>query len=167
MRSSLIVAAASLVLTLAPFVAQAAAPFEGVVAFGDSLSDAGNVFVATGAFEVRPFEPIPDAPYLIGGFRFTNGPTWIEWLTRPLRQHESRRPGAGCRRRAAPERSAASSSRSGWAATLPLAEPRCLRTTFVAHARDHRNPIFPHDGNRKEAMRVPQRLPLSPTLATY
>ncbi len=108
MRSSLIAAAASLVVTLAPFVAQAASPrpalheeaapqggatlFEGVVAFGDSLSDAGNVFLATGAFEVRPFEAIPDAPYLIGGFRFSNGPTWIEWLTRALGVRHSGRP---------------------------------------------------------------------------
>jgi phospholipase/lecithinase/hemolysin len=35
---------------------------ERIVAFGDSLSDPGNAYVLTGAFEVRPFEPIPRRP---------------------------------------------------------------------------------------------------------
>lgn len=101
---------ASWLLMLAPGAAQAATPwqvegvhrdhgsvggkpgFDGVVTFGDSLSDPGNAFVATGDFVVRPFDPIPDAPYLIGGFRFSNGPTWIEWLTRDLGLRRSGRP---------------------------------------------------------------------------
>jgi outer membrane lipase/esterase len=42
------------------------------VAFGDSLSDAGNVFLATGG-------TIPAPPY-VGG-HFSNGPTWVEDLS--------------------------------------------------------------------------------------
>jgi phospholipase/lecithinase/hemolysin len=67
-------------------------PFERIFTFGDSLSDPGNAFVATGNFVVRPFDPIPDAPYLIGRFHFSNGPTWIEWLARDLRLYLSGRP---------------------------------------------------------------------------
>ena len=59
-------------------------PFEKIVVFGDSLSDPGNVFVLTGQFSLRPFAPIPDAPYAIGGFHFTNGPTWAEDMSREL-----------------------------------------------------------------------------------
>ncbi len=60
--------------------------FDGVVVFGDSLSDPGNVFVVTGMVSVPPFNAsnIPDAPYARGGMRFTNGPTWIEQLSRKL-----------------------------------------------------------------------------------
>ena len=49
-----------------------AGPFTGIVAFGDSLSDAGNVFLATGG-------TIPAPPY-VGG-HFSNGPTWVEDLS--------------------------------------------------------------------------------------
>jgi phospholipase/lecithinase/hemolysin len=58
--------------------------FYKIVVFGDSLSDPGNVFVATGQYSVPPFAPIPSAPYLIGGMHFTNGPTWVEDLSREL-----------------------------------------------------------------------------------
>jgi phospholipase/lecithinase/hemolysin len=60
-------------------------PFDTVVVFGDSLSDPGNLFVLTGQYSVRPFAPIPSAPYAIGGFHFTDGPTWVEDLSRELR----------------------------------------------------------------------------------
>ncbi len=43
------------------------------VAFGDSLSDNGNFFAATGQ---------PPAPYFNG--RFSNGPTWVEVLAGPM-----------------------------------------------------------------------------------
>jgi phospholipase/lecithinase/hemolysin len=66
--------------------------FDRIVTFGDSLSDAGNAYLATGDFAVRPFDPVPAAPYLIGRFRFSNGPTWIEWLARGLRLPRSGRP---------------------------------------------------------------------------
>jgi len=55
-----------------------------VVVFGDSLSDPGNVFASTGQYSVRPFTPIPSAPYAIGGFHFTDGETWVERLSRRL-----------------------------------------------------------------------------------
>ena len=68
------------------------APIERFVVFGDSLSDPGNAFVATGEFAVRPFEPIPSAPYLIGRFHFTNGRTWVEQLARDFDLFRSARP---------------------------------------------------------------------------
>jgi phospholipase/lecithinase/hemolysin len=68
------------------------APIDRLVVFGDSLSDPGNAFIATREFEVRPFEPIPDAPYLIGRLHFTNGPTWIEYLARGLGLFRGGRP---------------------------------------------------------------------------
>jgi outer membrane lipase/esterase len=101
---------AALVVVLAPLAAQAgtnrSAPsfhdgaafarhelgFDRIVTFGDSLSDPGNAYLATGDFVVRPFGPVPAAPYLIGRFRFSNGPTWIEWLARGLRLPRSGRP---------------------------------------------------------------------------
>jgi phospholipase/lecithinase/hemolysin len=85
-------AIASTLLALGPLVAfaeSADAPskpqFEKVVVFGDSLSDPGNFFVLTGQYTVRPFAPIPSAPYAIGGFHFTDGQTWVEDLSRDLR----------------------------------------------------------------------------------
>lgn len=52
-----------------------AGPFTGIVAFGDSLSDAGNDFLATNG-------AIPAPPY-VGG-HFSNGPTWVEDLSQNL-----------------------------------------------------------------------------------
>jgi outer membrane lipase/esterase len=48
--------------------------YSRVVAFGDSLSDNGNLFKNTGQ---------PPAPYFEG--RFSNGPTWIELLSNPAK----------------------------------------------------------------------------------
>jgi len=45
-------------------------PISEIVVFGDSLSDSGNVFAATGG--LLP----PDPPYWQG--RFSNGPVWVE-----------------------------------------------------------------------------------------
>src|SRR5208337_80034 len=45
----------------------------GIVAFGDSLSDVGNTFVADG---------IPPAPYYQG--HYSNGPIWLEYLAGQL-----------------------------------------------------------------------------------
>jgi len=61
----------SITLLIAPSPSSAG-PFTGIVAFGDSLSDAGNVFLATGG-------TIPAPPY-VGG-HFSNGPTWVEDLS--------------------------------------------------------------------------------------
>ena len=49
----------------------AASVFSQIYAFGDSLSDNGNVFAATGM-------GFPPAPYAQG--RFSNGPVWAENL---------------------------------------------------------------------------------------
>ena len=51
---------------------------EPMYVFGDSLSDAGNVFQLTGEIALKPFEPIPAAPYATGGHHFSNGQTWVE-----------------------------------------------------------------------------------------
>jgi len=75
-------AAACALAFLCSIPAFAGQGFDRTVTMGDSLSDPGNTYVATGTFVVRPFEPIPTAPYLIGRFHFTNGPTWIEQLAR-------------------------------------------------------------------------------------
>lgn len=49
--------------------------FDRVITFGDSLSDNGNVFNATGT---------PPPPYFAG--RFSNGPVWAELLNGPMSQ---------------------------------------------------------------------------------
>ncbi|HEX6113084.1 MAG TPA: SGNH/GDSL hydrolase family protein, partial [Geminicoccaceae bacterium] len=97
MASALIRAAFGAVLAaVLPFGAQSAAAdvplIDRFVVFGDSLSDPGNYFVDTREFEVRPYDPVPDAPYTIGRFHFTNGPTWIEQLARAFQLHRSGRP---------------------------------------------------------------------------
>jgi outer membrane lipase/esterase len=83
-------------IALVPLGAQPAAdegwPINRLVVFGDSLSDPGNAFIETGDFELRPFDPIPGAPYLIGRFHFSNGRTWIEWLATRLGLHRGGRP---------------------------------------------------------------------------
>jgi outer membrane lipase/esterase len=50
------------------------ADYNRTIAFGDSLSDNGNLFKNTG---------LPPAPYFNG--RFSNGPTWIELLSNPAK----------------------------------------------------------------------------------
>lgn len=61
-----------------------AADVDTLVVFGDSLSDPGNYFAETGEFVQAPYEPVPGAPYTIGGFHFSNGRTWIEQLAADL-----------------------------------------------------------------------------------
>lgn len=51
---------------------------EPMYVFGDSLSDAGNVYELTGEVAQKPFQPIPAAPYATGGHHFSNGQTWAE-----------------------------------------------------------------------------------------
>jgi phospholipase/lecithinase/hemolysin len=50
--------------------------FEAIYVFGDSFSDDGNVFKATGGFNP------PSPPYFEG--RFSNGPVWVEYLANKL-----------------------------------------------------------------------------------
>jgi outer membrane lipase/esterase len=52
-----------------------AAPLTGLVIFGDSLSDTGNVYIATGG-------AVPASPYFSG--RFSDGPVWIDQLAAGL-----------------------------------------------------------------------------------
>jgi phospholipase/lecithinase/hemolysin len=62
----------------------------GIVAFGDSLSDVGNVYLATGG--VNPNPPNPPNLYPGGSFpggsydsgRYSNGPVWLEYLAHSL-----------------------------------------------------------------------------------
>lgn len=52
-----------------------AGPFSALYAFGDSLSDVGNIFTATGG-------AIPGPPYANG--QFSNGPVWLQGLAAGL-----------------------------------------------------------------------------------
>ena len=62
------------------------------VVFGDSLSDPGNYFAAFHEISQRPFAPVPDAPYAMGGLHYSNGETWIEQLGHDLHAGESAGP---------------------------------------------------------------------------
>lgn len=64
---------APLALTLSTTSTPAPPAFTQLVVFGDSLSDNGNFFAATGA---------PPAPYWSG--RFSNGPVWVEQMANHL-----------------------------------------------------------------------------------
>jgi outer membrane lipase/esterase len=68
-------------------------PYDRIVVFGTSLSDPGNAFLLIGQSASAPYYGmsglslltlIPDFPYAIGGNRFSNGPTWVEQLARPI-----------------------------------------------------------------------------------
>jgi phospholipase/lecithinase/hemolysin len=52
-------------------------PITGIVSFGDSLSDVGNYYAATGG-------TVPPASYGYDPGRFTNGPNWVEYLAKDL-----------------------------------------------------------------------------------
>jgi phospholipase/lecithinase/hemolysin len=68
----------TLPLTLTAFAPTAAQSFtfSGLYVFGDSLSDSGNAFNATGGL-------LPPEPFYTAG-RFTNGPVWVEYLAPKL-----------------------------------------------------------------------------------
>jgi outer membrane lipase/esterase len=67
--------ARALVIAAAVLGSPLAAAYSNLFVFGDSLSDTGNVFLATGG-------AVPAPPYYNG--RFTNGPTWIDELASSL-----------------------------------------------------------------------------------
>src|SRR4051794_25936876 len=56
-----------------------AGQFTQIVAFGDSLTDTGNLYAVT---QTSPSGPFPPSPYYEG--RFSNGPVWVEWLALQL-----------------------------------------------------------------------------------
>lgn len=68
----------ALMLVVLPAISQADDDFERIFIFGDSLSDAGNVFELTGNVSTAPYLVVPAAPYDIGGHHFSNGKTWAE-----------------------------------------------------------------------------------------
>jgi len=65
-------------------LAQAQGCQNRLVVFGDSLTDPGNFYAATGATSKAPFSLIPSAPYAIGGHHFSNGRTWAEQLAESI-----------------------------------------------------------------------------------
>ena len=73
------VIAAAAVLATAPATA---ATYDQVVVFGDSLVDAGNVFLATGGFAATNTFNNPSRGYFPG--RFTNGPDYTDLLNAKL-----------------------------------------------------------------------------------
>jgi phospholipase/lecithinase/hemolysin len=77
LASSALVASLAGTLVLSPIAAPAfaASPYSGMISFGDSLSDVGNLFGVT-------LSVLPGGPYDNG--RFSNGPLWVEDLARSL-----------------------------------------------------------------------------------
>src|SRR5579862_4048925 len=63
------------VLSLAGSISAARADYVQIVSFGDSLSDTGNLFAASGG-------TAPPSPYYNG--HFSNGPIWVESLPAKL-----------------------------------------------------------------------------------
>jgi outer membrane lipase/esterase len=69
-------------------------PFDRIVVFGTSLSDPGNAFALSHQHleppythpALNPLTLIPESewPYKVGGNRFSNGPTWVEQLAKPI-----------------------------------------------------------------------------------
>ena len=63
--------------------------YDGLVVFGDSLSDSGNKYVVTGLANTPPYDLldpflVPDGPYTRGGLHHSNGKTWVEQYAKPL-----------------------------------------------------------------------------------
>lgn len=66
--------------------------FSGIHAFGTSLSDEGNAFIACGGQSIPPYDNLPDnlntasgdSPYARGGHHFSNGSTWVDSLAKSL-----------------------------------------------------------------------------------
>jgi phospholipase/lecithinase/hemolysin len=74
--SQRIVLAGVMLAGMSGLVAEPARGFTTIYAFGDSLSDAGNAFIATGG-------AIPASPPYSAG-RFSNGAIWVQDLSRSL-----------------------------------------------------------------------------------
>ena len=67
-----------------PAVSYAQGEFDEIFIFGDSLSDAGNIYELTGETSKAPYAVVPTRPYAIGGHHFSNGKTWAERLAQNL-----------------------------------------------------------------------------------
>jgi phospholipase/lecithinase/hemolysin len=75
-------------------------PYSRIYAFGTSLSDEGNAFIACGMQSVPPYANLTgnlnvapgDSPYAIGGHHFSNGSTWVDALAKSLRVANSALP---------------------------------------------------------------------------
>ncbi len=71
-------------------LADGASDRQDLVFFGDSLSDTGNRYFDEGAVNTPPYEIaaaenlIPSLPYAIGGLTYTNGQSWVEYVTRAI-----------------------------------------------------------------------------------
>ena len=70
-----------------PAVGYAQGDFDEVFIFGDSLSDAGNIYQLTGETSKAPYAAVPTRPYAIGGHHFSNGKTWAERLAQNLKDN--------------------------------------------------------------------------------
>jgi phospholipase/lecithinase/hemolysin len=83
---------------LLPGWSSAGITYEGVVVFGDSLTDTGNKFAETGDAKTPPYSDLPgfflvaDGLYARGGLHHSNGATWIEQFARPLDLGDAVRP---------------------------------------------------------------------------
>jgi len=79
-----------LLLSLLPAWATAKqSAYDGIVFFGDSLSDPGNKFALTGLKNTPPYDLldaflIPDGPYAKGGLHHSNGKTWAEQFAKAV-----------------------------------------------------------------------------------
>ena len=72
-----LIAAALLALSAAP---ASAGPYGAIYAFGESLSDAGNAYIATGG----TLPPAPPYALVNGHGVFSNGPVWVQDLASDL-----------------------------------------------------------------------------------
>jgi phospholipase/lecithinase/hemolysin len=80
-----IIAVLALVPLLAlPALAEPEHGYNRLFIFGDSLSDSGNRFAVNGETTHPPFEPVPDAPYGVGGHHYSNGRTWVEVMAQEM-----------------------------------------------------------------------------------
>ncbi|MBI4579784.1 MAG: SGNH/GDSL hydrolase family protein [Planctomycetes bacterium] len=80
--------AASIVFLLALCNSASASQFSQMVVFGDSLSDAGNIFTLSSLVYPYTGELIPGPPYVAG--RFSNGAVWTDYLGAALGLNASR-----------------------------------------------------------------------------
>ena len=78
-RLGLAVLTASLACSAAP-----ASAFTALYSFGDSLSDVGNVFAASGGTVPAPLFPFPPGGPAYFDGRFSNGPNWVDDLSAKL-----------------------------------------------------------------------------------